>query len=91
MSQAQLVDGLVIIALRIRNEDARALVIHELTNFGEQVTSNIFELQTAHWDSDTWEERMRLFEAYLEGTGDRMIIWKFVGQTYTRFTIHGSG
>lgn len=90
MVEPQLVDGLVIIVLRIRDVDAREQIEHHLCNIGEQITPTIYELNTADWDPGLWEEEVELFERWLEGTRDRMIVWKFVAQTYTRFTITGS-
>lgn len=87
--EPQLVDGLVMIVLRIRDVDARVQIEHRLCDIGEQITRSIYELNTADWDPGLWEEELQFFERWLEGTRDRMLVWKVVGQTYTRFTITG--
>jgi hypothetical protein len=90
VSDVQLVDGLVIIFLRIRDVEAREQIIHHLCDIGEQITPTIYELNTSDWDAGLWEDEVKSFERFLEGTRDRMIVWRILGQTYTRLTITGS-
>lgn len=86
--EAQPADGLVIMALRIRDEDRRQQAIHHLVNLlADRVTSTIFEFSTADWDEGLWEEEVEWFTDVLEGTRDRIIVWRFIGSTFTRFTI----
>ncbi len=89
MSEPQLTDGLVVIVLRIRDIDVREQVIHHLCEIGDQITPTVYELNTGDWDTGGWEEEIQYFERILEGTRDGMLVWRFVGQTYTRFTIRG--
>jgi hypothetical protein len=88
--EPQLSDGLVIIVLRIRDAEAREQIVHRLCNIGEQVTPAIYELNTGDWDPGLWEEEVHRFESKLEGTRDHILVWRFSGQTYTRFSIRGS-
>ncbi len=82
------VDGLVIMALRIRDQDFRQQAIHRLVNLpADRVTSTIFEFSTADWDEGLWDEEIEWFTYILEGTHDSIIVWCFVGNTFTRFTI----
>ena len=86
--ELQPADGLVIMALRIRDEDRRQQAIHRLVNNpGERLTSNIFEFSTADWDDGLWDEEVSWFTDLLEGTRDSIIVWRFVGNDFTRFTI----
>jgi hypothetical protein len=87
---AKLADGLAIILLRIRDAEARERIIHELCNIGEQVGTLSYEVNTADWDPGLWDDLLRRFEDVLQGTDGRLLIWKFSGQTYTRFTIRGT-
>jgi len=90
MTEPNLVDGLIILVLRIRDVDAREQVVHRLCDIGDQVTPTIYELNTGDWDPELWEEEVNYIGRCLEGTRDRVIAWRFVGQTYTRFTIGGN-
>jgi hypothetical protein len=82
------VDGLVIMALRIRDEECRKRVIHRLINNpGVRVTSTVFEFTTADWDEGSWEEELSWFCDALEGSTDSIIVWRFVRDRYSRFTI----
>jgi hypothetical protein len=79
---------LVIVALRIRDEKRRDQAIHRLLNIlADRPTSTIFEFSTADWDEGLWEEEVEWFTDLLEGTRDSIVVWRFVGDTYTRFTI----
>lgn len=89
-SKPQLSDGLAVVVLRIRDIDVREQIVHRLCNIGEQITPSIYELNTADWDPGLWDEEVRAFEDQLQGTDDRLLIWKFAGQTYSRFTIRGT-
>jgi hypothetical protein len=82
--------SLRIIVLRFRDANAREQVDHHLCNSGERVSSSRFELNTADWDPGLWEEEVRRLENMLLGTDDLILVWKFSGQTYTRFTFRGS-
>ena len=84
MCESQLTDGLVVIVLRIRDVEAREQIIHRLCDIGEQITPSIYELNTGDWDPGLWEEEVEYFERYLEGTSDRMIVWRFAGQVHGR-------
>ena len=87
-SASQPTDGLVIMALRIRDEDCRRQAIHRLVNIpADRVTSTIFEFSIADWDDGLWDEEIEWFTAILEGTRDGIIVWRFVGNSYTRFSI----
>lgn len=86
--ESQPVDGLVIMVLRIRDEDRRKQAIHRLVNNpGERITSTVFEFSTADWDEGLWEEEITWFTDLLEGSRDSIIVWRFVGSSFTRFTI----
>lgn len=84
----QTTDGLVMIALRIRDEDRREQAIHRLENLPtERPFRGFYELSIADWDEGLWEEEVAWFSDLLEGTRDRIIVWQFTGDTYTRYTI----
>lgn len=85
---SQPVHGLVILALRIRDEDRRQQAIHRLANLlADRITSTIFEFSTADWDDGLWEEEVEWLTDLLEGTRDSVIVWRFIGTNFTRFTI----
>jgi len=75
-------------ALRIRDQERRGQIIHRLLNIlADRLTSTIFEFSTADWDEGLWDEEIEWLTDTLEGTRDSIIVWRFVGNTYTRFTI----
>jgi hypothetical protein len=81
-------NGLVIVALRIRNEGRRQEAIDRLENLpSERLTAAIFELRTDDWDEGLWNDEVEWFTELLDGTHDRVIVWKFADGKYTRFTI----
>jgi hypothetical protein len=87
-SDAQPTDGLVILALRIRDPDRREQVIDRLVNStANRVTSNLFELHTADWDDGLWDEEVQWLIDLLEGSRDSIIVWRFVKGSFIRFTI----
>jgi hypothetical protein len=86
----QLSDGLIILVVRVRDEIVREQVIHRLNDVGEQITKNIYELNIGDWDAGLWEDEVQNLERLLEGTRDRLLVWKFTGQTFVRFSISGS-
>lgn len=87
-SELQPVDGLVLIALRIRDEDRREQAVHRLENLlPERITPTIYELSVADWDEGLCDEEIRWFMDLLEGTRDCVIVWRFVGSGFSRFTI----
>jgi hypothetical protein len=90
MSETQLADGLVIIVLRIRDVDVREQIINRLCETGDQITSLVYELNTADWDPGLWDQEVQYLESLLEGTRDSLLVWRFAGQTYSRFTIRGA-
>ena len=83
-------EGLTIVVLRVRDRTARALIESHLCDFGEQITPTIYELDTADWDQNAWDETVHVLENALAGTEDRLLVWRFSGSTYSRFTIRGS-
>jgi hypothetical protein len=84
-------DGLVIVALQIRHEDRRQQAIHHLENIpGERLTSTTFEFRTDDWDEGLWDEEIEWFTELLEGTRDRVVVWRFDNGSYNRFTIGNS-
>ena len=81
-------NGLVIVALRIRDEERRKQAIHHLLDLlAERPTPTIFEFSTADWDDGLWEEEIEWFTDLLEGTRDSVIVWRFLRENYSRFTI----
>jgi hypothetical protein len=87
-SALQPIDGLVIMALRIRDEDRRQQAFSRLNDLlAERPTPTIFEFNTADWDDGLWQEEIDWFTELLDGTHDSVIVWRFDGETYTRFTI----
>jgi hypothetical protein len=81
-------DGLVIMAIRIRDEERRQLAFSRLNDLpSERPTPTIFEFSTADWDEGMWEEEIEWFTDLLEGTHDKVIVWRFKGKEYSRFTI----
>lgn len=80
----------MIIVLRVRDQNARMLIESQLNDFGEQITPAIYELNTADWDKYAWDEFVNRLENALVGTDDRLLVWKFSGAKYTRYTIRGT-
>lgn len=80
-------NGLILVALSIRDEECRERIIHRLCNIGEQITRAIYEVNTATWDDGLWEQEVAFFERQLEGTGGRMLVWRFQNGNYARFEI----
>lgn len=83
-------NGLVILALQIRNEDRRQQAVHHLVNLGERLTSTLFQFSTDDWDDGLWEEEIEWFTELLDGTRDRIVVWRFDDGRYSRFTIGNS-
>jgi hypothetical protein len=83
------VDGLVVVYVRIQKLETREPIIRRLCDIGEMITPVTYELNTSHWDDGLWDNEVAFFRQCLEGTRDRMFVWRVVGDTYTRFTITG--
>ena len=81
-------NGLVIMAIRIRDEERRQQAFSRLNDLlAERPMPSIFEFSTADWDEGLWEEEIEWFTDLLDGTHDSVIVWRFIGEQYTRFTI----
>ena len=75
-------------ALRIRDEKLRDQAVHRLENLpSERVTTSIYEFNVADCDDGLWDEEVNWFDELLEGTRDRIIVWRFAGTSFTRTTI----
>ena len=85
---SQPADGLVIVALRIRDEERRQQIIYRLlSGSSERITSTVFEFNTSDWDDGLWDEEVAWLTDVLEGTRDKIIVWRFMANGFTRFTI----
>lgn len=85
---AQPTDGLVLIALRIRDEDRREQAVHRLENLAtERPLRGFYELNIGDWDTGLWDEEVTWLSDLVEGTRDRVIVWRFSGNSFVRFTI----
>lgn len=81
-------DGLIIVLLRVRDPDRKALVIDRLTDVGaDRVTQIAFELSIADWDDGLWDDELQWFSDLLELTRDSLIVWQFSAGSFVRFTI----
>ncbi|MCY2965937.1 MAG: hypothetical protein NT069_20290 [Planctomycetota bacterium] len=86
--EADTAEGLVIMALRIRDPEVRARVVHRLVNLpGHRVTATLFEITTGDWDPGLWEEELLWLRDLLEDSDDSIIVWRFSRGRYTRFTL----
>jgi hypothetical protein len=87
-SGSQPTNGLVIMALRVRDPDRREQIVHRLLNIlADRVTSTIYEFATADWDEGSWNDEIEWLSEILEGTRDSIVVWHFAGNNFTRFTI----
>ncbi|MBW3599766.1 MAG: hypothetical protein KY475_21155 [Planctomycetes bacterium] len=78
----------MIMVLRIRDPDRREQAIHRLENQpSEEALPRIYEMNIGDWDAGLWEEELEWFTELLDGTRDRIIVWRFAGNSYIRFTI----
>jgi len=85
---AQPIDGLVLLALRIRDEERREQAIHHLENLPtERPFRGFYEMNIGDWDEGQWDEEVEWFQELLDGTRDKIVAWRFDGNSYTRFTI----
>jgi len=81
----------VIMALQIRDEDRRQQAIHHLVDLiADRPVPTVFEFRTDDWDEGLWEEEIEWFTELLEGTRDRVVVWRFDDGGYNRFTIGNS-
>ena len=46
-----------------------------------------YELNIGDWDVGLWEEEVEWFTELLEGTNDRIVVWRFSGNSYMKFSI----
>lgn len=84
-------DGLVILALRVRDPDRRDQVLDRLADMcAVRVNSSIFEIDTADWDDGLWDQELEWFTELLDDTRDSVIVWRFTGDLFARFAIGGS-
>jgi hypothetical protein len=84
----QQAEGLVILLLRIRDEDRRQQAIHHIVNLpAERVTSTIYEIATSSWDAGLWDEELDWFTDLLECTNDSIVVWRFTNGSFSRFTL----
>jgi hypothetical protein len=89
---SQPIEGLVLMALRIRDEDRRKQAIHRLLDISaDRLTSTIFEFSIADWDEGLWEEEIEWFTELLDGSRDSIIVWCFRHKSYSRFSIGTGG
>lgn len=78
-------------ALQIRDEDRRQQAIHHLLDLiADRPVPAVFEFRTDDWDDGLWEEEIEWLTELLEGTRDRVVVWRFDDGGYNRFTIGNS-
>jgi hypothetical protein len=78
MDDAQLADGLVIVAATIRDPRVREQFWFHMENLaGERVTPTVSELSIADWGEGLWDEEVQWTSELLENDGGRVEIWKF--------------
>jgi hypothetical protein len=88
MSEYRNADGLVLISARIRDERLREEFWHHLEDLpGERVNRATYEFSVVDWDEGLWDEEVEWISDLLAGTGESVVIWRFLGGRYCRFRL----
>jgi len=81
---------MVLIHVKIRDEVVRSSFQHHLLNLlAERVSSSVYQLDTSDWSESDWSDEFNTFKSMLEGSNERVVIWRFIGTQFSRFTIRG--
>ena len=84
-------DGLVLVSLRVDNLDRRGPVIRHINNPpSEQIHPKLYEVYTNDWDDELWDEELDWFADPLEGKNDSLVIWRFTGGKFSRFSLNAA-
>ncbi len=91
MEDMQPSDGLIILAVKIGDPEVRGQFWSHVEEIpGERVTATVYQFSISDWNDGLWDEEARWMSELLEGVSGSVVVWKFVGGGYTRFSI-GSG